>query len=272
MSNIVAPTTNTVYTVNFSTEYHLTTVAGSGGSVSPAGGWHSNGAVVNVSATASNGYSFDSWSGSGAGSYSGSNNPAVVTLNGPATQSANFIALMKILNLSGDLAFGPVPIGSSSNRVFTITNTGNAALSVSVITCPEGFNGGWAGSIMPASSTNVVVTFSPVAATNYSGYVTVTSDATSGSNALFASGIGFVTNTPPAQSILEISLIGGDLVKITYAANPGFLYHLETATNISAPEWTAVAGSWTNATANVVTFTDTNSLSLAPRFYRIVSP
>ncbi|EEF60602.1 InlB B-repeat-containing protein [Pedosphaera parvula] len=271
ISNIVAPATNTVYTVNFSPEYYLTTVAGFGGSVSPASGWYSNSAVLNVSATASNGYGFDSWSGSGVGSYSGNNNPAVVTLNGPATQSANFIGMMKTLNLTADLSFGPVPIGSSSNRVFTISNSGNAVLTVSSITCPTVFNGDWAGSIPPASSTNVVLTFSPLAATNYSGYVTVISDATSGSNALFASGIGFITNTPPAQSILEISLIG-DLVKITYAATPGFLYHLETTTTISAPEWSAVADSWTNATANMVTFTDTNSPTLAPRFYRIISP
>lgn len=35
-------------------------------------------------------YYFSSWSGSGTGSYSGSNNPASITMNGPITQTANY--------------------------------------------------------------------------------------------------------------------------------------------------------------------------------------
>ena len=37
-----------------------------------------------------NGYSFTGWTGSGAGSYSGTNNPASITMNGPITESASF--------------------------------------------------------------------------------------------------------------------------------------------------------------------------------------
>src|SRR5205814_199055 len=44
-----------------------------------------------VSATASNGYSFGGWTGSGTGFYSGGNNPASITMNGPVTQSASFV-------------------------------------------------------------------------------------------------------------------------------------------------------------------------------------
>src|SRR5208282_6295357 len=68
----------------------LTMNAGAGGSVSPASGWNNSGTNVTISATASNGYSFGSWSGSGTGSYSGANNPSSVTMNGPVTETANF--------------------------------------------------------------------------------------------------------------------------------------------------------------------------------------
>ena len=83
-------TANTNYTANFSTQYYLTMNAGVGGGVSPGSGWNSGGAVVNISATASNSYNFVSWIGNGIGSYSGSNNLASVTMNGPITQTASF--------------------------------------------------------------------------------------------------------------------------------------------------------------------------------------
>ena len=90
MSHMVTATVNTNYTANFTTQYYLTMSAGVGGSVSPGNGWNNSSAVVNISATASNGYSFISWSGSGNGSYSGNNSAASVTMNGPITQTASF--------------------------------------------------------------------------------------------------------------------------------------------------------------------------------------
>jgi hypothetical protein len=90
ISHIVAPASSTIYTANFTTQYFLTMNAGAGGSVSPASGWNSSSAVVGISATASNGYTFGGWAGSGSGSYSGSNNSTSVTMNGPITETASF--------------------------------------------------------------------------------------------------------------------------------------------------------------------------------------
>ncbi len=90
MSHTVTPTTNTTYTADFATQYYLTMNAGTGGSVSPGSGWTNSGANVNVSATASEGYSFSGWTGSGSGAYSGTNNPASITMNGPITETASF--------------------------------------------------------------------------------------------------------------------------------------------------------------------------------------
>jgi uncharacterized repeat protein (TIGR02543 family) len=90
VSHIIAPTNNAAYTANFTTWYYLTMNTGAGGTVSPANLWTNSGAVVNISAVASNGYGFIGWTGSGAGSYSGANNPVSVTMNGPITETASF--------------------------------------------------------------------------------------------------------------------------------------------------------------------------------------
>jgi hypothetical protein len=65
--------------------------AGTGGTVSPRSGWKKTGATISISAAPANGYSFSSWTGSGTGSYSGTNNPASITMGGPITETASFI-------------------------------------------------------------------------------------------------------------------------------------------------------------------------------------
>ena len=91
ISHTVAPTANTTYTATFSTQYFLTMSAGTGGTVSPRSGWKKTGATISISAAPANGYSFSSWTGSGTGSYSGTNNPASITMGGPITETASFI-------------------------------------------------------------------------------------------------------------------------------------------------------------------------------------
>jgi len=90
ISHTIAPSTSGAYTANFTTQYFLTMNAGTGGIVSPASGWNNGGTGVNISATASNGFSFSSWTGTGTGSYSGTNNPTSVTMNGAITETASF--------------------------------------------------------------------------------------------------------------------------------------------------------------------------------------
>ena len=86
----VAPTTNKTYTANFGTQYFLTMTHGTGGKVSPGSGWKRSGAAVSISATPATGYHFTNWTSNGIGSYSGTNNPASVTMNGPITETAIF--------------------------------------------------------------------------------------------------------------------------------------------------------------------------------------
>jgi hypothetical protein len=91
ISHTVVPTANATYTATFKTQYFLTMTHGTGGTVSPASGWKNSGTVVSISATPANNFSFSSWTGTGTGSYSGTNNPASVTMGGPITENATFI-------------------------------------------------------------------------------------------------------------------------------------------------------------------------------------
>ena len=90
ISHTVTPTTNKTYTANFTTQYYLTMSHGTGGTVSPPSGWRNSGSAVSISAMPRNGYSFTDWTGSGTGSYSGTNNPGSITMNGPITETAAF--------------------------------------------------------------------------------------------------------------------------------------------------------------------------------------
>jgi hypothetical protein len=90
ISHTVAPTTKTTYTVNFATQYYLTTSHGTGGTVSPPSAWRGKGSVISINATPANGYTLSGWAGSGTGSYTGINNPASITMSGPITETATF--------------------------------------------------------------------------------------------------------------------------------------------------------------------------------------
>ena len=91
ISHTVAPTTNKTYTANFNTQYFLTMSRGNGGgTVSPTSGWRTSGAAISISATPATGYSFTNWTGSGTGSFSGTNNSASITMGGPITETATF--------------------------------------------------------------------------------------------------------------------------------------------------------------------------------------
>ena len=87
---VTAPSSPAIYVANFTTQYFLTTSATTGGSISPASGWNNSGSVVAVSATALSGNQFTGFSG---GTLTGTVTPQNLTMNGPATVTANFSAL-----------------------------------------------------------------------------------------------------------------------------------------------------------------------------------
>jgi len=90
--SITVPAGGGSITATYKTQYYLTTsVSPSGAGVSsPIYGWYDAGSTVQIVAVANSGYQFSRWSGSGSGSYSGTNNPASITMNGPITETAYF--------------------------------------------------------------------------------------------------------------------------------------------------------------------------------------
>jgi len=108
------------------------------------------------------------------------------------TQSVNatvsgLLAQFKVVGLSGTLAFG----NSTNSGTLEISNSGFGRLAVSGISYPEGFSGDWSSGIINQGQTQFVnVTFTPTAVQDYSGDISVTSDATSGIGTIPVSGEG----------------------------------------------------------------------------------
>ena len=88
--SITVPSSATTYTATYSTRYLLNTVSSppAGGTItpSPAGPWYNPGQTVSLTANASAGYTFGSWSGVD----SSSGSTASVTMNGYRNVTANF--------------------------------------------------------------------------------------------------------------------------------------------------------------------------------------
>jgi hypothetical protein len=115
-------------------QYTLTMYAGAGGTVSPQSGTYNVGATVTISATASPGYTFSSWSGSGPGSYTGTANPCnnCVIINGDITETGNFQATPSIDNAqitSVQWPSGQHSPGDNIATTVTIQNTGTSTRS-----------------------------------------------------------------------------------------------------------------------------------------------
>jgi hypothetical protein len=89
---VTVPSSSITYTANFSTQYFLTTAAGSGGTVNPPSGWFNAGQSVPISATPPGGMIVAGWIGSGAGSYTGETSNPSVMMNGPVSETAVFLS------------------------------------------------------------------------------------------------------------------------------------------------------------------------------------
>jgi kumamolisin len=128
-------------------------------------------------------------------SYGGNINVSSDAANGSGSIAASGTGVAapptKIISLSGNLSFGSVTAGQLPTATMTINNSGNTTLTVSGISYPSGFSGNWSsGAIAAGGSQIVTVTFAPASAASYGGNITVTSDATSGTNTIPASGTG----------------------------------------------------------------------------------
>ncbi|HEX3627290.1 MAG TPA: glycosyl hydrolase family 28-related protein [Verrucomicrobiae bacterium] len=129
ISHVITPLSGSIYTVNFTTNYDLTMVAGPGGSVSPASLWTNGGQSVGISAVANLGYNFNHWSGAGSGSYSGNSKSASVTMNGPIAETASFLPTIVGVTVSGDSTVS-ITYATTSGFMSCVETTTNLASAV----------------------------------------------------------------------------------------------------------------------------------------------
>jgi len=184
----------------------------------------------------------------------------------------------KIIGLSGNLAFGNVTNDTTATAALTITNTGNATLTVTSIGYPTGFSGAWSGTIPAGSSHDVAVTFAPVAVTSYSGTVTVTSDATSGTGTIAASGTGVaVASSVATPSITPPGGALADLVKVTLkcTTHKSVIYYTldGSAPTSSSLKYKSAITLTNSATINAVAYvTGSGASAVATESYVISRP
>lgn len=136
LSHSISPTVNTTYTANFAAQYFLTMNAGAGGTTTPTSGWYNSGVITQLTATANAGYTFTSWAGSGSGAYSGANNPASATINGPITETASFTPIPPpVISYSPSLLNNAVTQGQNAgSQTIQVWNSGGTTLSYSILT------------------------------------------------------------------------------------------------------------------------------------------
>jgi len=131
------------YDAIYKTQYQLTisTSPSIGGSISPAVGsyWYDLGQTVSIQASPTSGYTFGSWTGSGSGSYTGSANPASITMNGPVNETASLASTTQLPIIAGKIVSvsdSPDPVTRGQSVAFTvkIKNIGNVVWSGAIIT------------------------------------------------------------------------------------------------------------------------------------------
>jgi hypothetical protein len=142
------------------------------------------------------------------GSYSG---PLVITDNAPNSPQSAALSGTGVVDVGlspGSLAFGNQVVNTSSTaQVITVTNNEPTSITVSSITTPTGFSQTNNCTTLAGGGTCMInVTFSPTAVTTYSGNLTITDNAASGSTQTVPlSGTGINTPVPASFFAMDIN-------------------------------------------------------------------
>lgn len=102
----------------------------------------------------------------------------------------------RILALNGALSFGDVEVGGEAFRAVTLTNQGNAPLTITrfTMTDTDSFAVSWTGGTIAAGGQQVAnFRFRPTEARSYSGTITIVGDQTAGSSTMQYVGAGIRT-------------------------------------------------------------------------------
>jgi formylglycine-generating enzyme required for sulfatase activity len=153
----------------------------------------------------------------------------------PATGSVK--ELVGILELTKETPFEKVYVGSITNGWILLRNTGNAPLTITGISLPEGFSGSFSGTIEPGKTQKVPVVFSPQEPKSYAGQVTLNLSTGRGTTSLEISGVA-TAHTPAPRGMATVP--GGELPKGSPLAESAVQsFHIGTH-EVTWGEWNAL--------------------------------
>ncbi len=94
LGSTLSVTTGSTYTISFAQAFKVQVIAGTGGTLTGGGiSWVASGSTLSAHATAKANYEFGGWTGSGLGSYTGTDSYANFTVLGPVIETASFYPL-----------------------------------------------------------------------------------------------------------------------------------------------------------------------------------
>lgn len=129
------------------------------------------------------------------------NSPATIALSGSSVASTQTLSVS-----ASSLNFGSVNDGSSSTKTVTLTDTGNADVTVSQVAVSGAMfslaSGGTGITLSPGQSTSFSVQFSPTAAGADNGSASISSNATGSPASVSLSGTGVAL---PVQHSVQLS-------------------------------------------------------------------
>ena len=103
------------------------------GHVAPGPGWTDAGLSLDVTAMANQGWQFEKWTGSGAGTYNGTSTSVSVTVTGPLSENATFYAQLAIAadagtNIAYSYSSGSGTVQAGTNKTLYVPPSSNVTL------------------------------------------------------------------------------------------------------------------------------------------------
>lgn len=233
-SSSLSVTTGSTYTIAFTPAYQVRATASVGGTVSGAGSgglWLAAGATATFTSTALLNYVFGGWTGTGAGSYTGSSSSATVTADGPIVETASFYPLP---GSRFNLTFTETGLAPGTWWAVTLNGRGYASntamLNVSsLLGCgapganyalgvPYAYDSSQLTRYVPTSHlpSTICTTGTTVLALTFGAQYEITLQSTAGGYATAQVGAGLFTSTFWAAS--------GATITLGAVAQPGYLF------------------------------------------------
>jgi hypothetical protein len=202
--------------------------------------WMKNGVVITGAASASYATPVTSISDNGEQFTAAVGNSAGKALSAPAILTVKAMATYLLTSSVNTVNFGSVDLSSNSTQNVTLTNTGNANVTIAqVLVAGAGFNTSNAGGtiLAPGQSTTITATFSPFATGSASGSVTVSSNASNSPSIISLSGNGTAVSHSVVLSWTDpdTSVTGYNTYSSTVAGGP---YVRMTGTPMTSPTYT----------------------------------